>query len=170
MNEYSTHWGASVSDVLALAPHVTVVDQPAQGSQLDPEYDVGAQRYITIEQVAGWVNDVASRVQAHRLALGVTAPHIGPALDMLAGDAVKNGAASYLVDAAFPARSGVNDAAAYGQVLWARHQSALASMVDLSERAVDPDAPVDGGPAPVSGAGRFPPPSIPDPTPWGSIW
>lgn len=170
MADASTQWGVSVQDVLALAPHVTVITSATQQPTPDPEYGVGTQRYITTQQVLGWIVDVASRVAAHRLALGIDVPEVQGALDLLAADAVKNGSGAYLVDAAFPARSGINDQAAYGQVLWSRYQSALDSMTALADRLRPGGG--DGPILPQGGAvGFFPPVSIPDPWPGGpAIW
>lgn len=170
MADYSAQWGVSVQDVLALAPHVTVVPADSTTPVPDPEYGVGTQRGIREVQVEGWVKDVASRVQAHRISLGVDVPEVQEGLDTLAADAVKNGAAAYLVDAAFPARSGVNDQASYGQVLWARYQSALDAMAAIADR-VRPGG--EGGlQLPQGGAvGFFPPVSVRDYLPGGpAIW
>jgi len=159
-------WGVEVSDVLALAPHVTVLPAAPQGEPTtDPDYGVGTQRAITQTQVEGFIADVASRVSAHRMSLVVHGESIGAALDVLAADAVKNGAAAYLVDAAFPARAGVNDSASYGQVLWARYQSAIDSMTDMANRVRDVDGSVPGDTF-GNASGYFPPSAFPD----GYFW
>lgn len=155
-------WGVSVADVQALAPHVSVLSGENPARRTDPDYDLGVQAYTTEKQVRQFIVDVASRVAGFRLSLAVVGDEFLPALDALSADAVKNGAAAYLVDAAHPARAGVNDSASYGMVLWRRYEQALEALEAAVDRltGVGEDGVVPG--VVIQPSGQFPAPAFPD--------
>ena len=160
-------WGVGLDDVSRLAPQVSVLDLDAQGGPptADPEYG-GRTRSITTEDVRRWIHEVAARVNARVTVLGLESAGLGDALHVVAHDATANGAAAYLVDAAFPARSGVNDQASYGAVLWARYREAmdeLQALADAIERRRAAGEDVGGAPAVVmQPGGEFPATAFPD--------
>ena len=156
-------WGVGLDDVSRLAPQVSVLDLDAQGGPptADPEYG-GRTRSITTEDVRRWIHEVAARVNARITVLGLESAGLGDTLHVVAHDATANGAAAYLVDAAFPARSGVNDQASYGAVLWARYREAmdeLQALADAIERRREADA---GAAVVVQPGGEFPATAFPD--------
>lgn len=159
-------WGVSLGDVVRLAPQVSVLDGDATGGTPPRDAEYGTpERVITSDDVLRYVRDVAARVTARVVALQLDAAGLGDALTAVAADAVKNGAAAYLVDAAFPARSGVNDLSSYGQVLWARYREALDELQALADMVKARGGAVgeDGQPAPILPASSaFPPTVFPD--------
>lgn len=157
-------WGVGLDKVSSLAPHVSVWDAAEQGGNppRDAEYQ-SPTRAVTAEDVRGWVLQVAARVTARLEVAGFDPANVGDAVRVLAHDATANGAAAYLVDAAFPARSSVNDSAAYGATLWARFREALGEIDALGRARADGGAA--GGSLPASSA--FPATAFPDVTPGG---
>lgn len=157
-------FGVQPDDVLALTSHVKVTTGAAAPATDTVFGGGGLTRGFTIADVERWIAQVSAIVdlktrrrasltdQAHRLALSTAARSV-----------VAVGAAAYLVDAAFPANSSVNDSGAYGAVLWGRYKDELDGLVAMVEEAT---------PAPVivntSGGigGYFPPPAFPDVLRW----
>ena len=79
------------------------------------------------------------------------------------GDVIANGAAWYLVDAAYPARAGINDSSSYGDVLRQRYESGLADLAADIERIIGELAPGELAGATSSGiSGEFPRPFFRD--------
>lgn len=165
-------WGVTVSDVLALAPHLSIKEGDGHVIAQDPEYSTRG-RVTTQDDVHGFIVDVGARVTARVTALGLQ--QHADVVGGVAADAVKNGAAAYLVDAVYPARSGVNDLTSYGQVLWARYREALEEIGELAAALRARGALAEGGGGALSTAlqpsGEFPAPSILDaPTGRGAQW
>ena len=152
-------WGVTVEEVSALAPHVTIGTNPA--AVPDPVFK-RADRSISVDEVQGWISEVAGRVSlrladAGRLTDEARAGTIGKA----AHDAVVNGAASYLVAAAHPIGQAPNDNTGYAALLWSRYETALegvgtvldAWLAELPKKTAD----VSG-----TGSGFFPTAMFPD--------
>jgi len=159
-------WGVSVDQVTALAPHVTITQaDPAPGGE-DTAWAGTAQAQVSATQVTSWIGDVAARVslRIHRRTL-VTDPVMTATIAAAAHDLVLNGAGSYLVAAAFPAKAGTNDNTNYSAELWRRFTEGLNEL----DTAVDEwltDNP--GGAGPDTGAivGSFPEPRFADDIAW----
>lgn len=154
-------WGVTVEDVSALAPHVPIGEAPAN---TDPVYGGRADRRITENEVEQWITDVSARADvalARRSQLNeADQSRIAAAVKGL----VANGAAAYLVAAAFPAKAGLNDNTSYSAQLEARFNLGLAeyaAMIEsLIEVTISPEVKLPG----ISGF--FPPPRIPDDLRW----
>jgi hypothetical protein len=161
---YEPKWGVTVEQVSALAPHVTLATGDAPAPPADPLYSNKGIRPITRAQVEGWITAVSARVEGRlwRLAELSDGHPARAALDLEAADVIANGAASYLVDAAFPGKAAPNENTSYGQVLRSRYEEGLA---ELETRLV---AVIEGtlsggavrGPEAVSS--EFPAPMFPD--------
>ncbi|WBF78978.1 hypothetical protein SEA_BOLT007_10 [Arthrobacter phage Bolt007] len=158
-----SEYGVSVETVSALAPHVTISADPDPLPGADPLYSNSGIRKITAEAVERWIEGVTARVtgRLYRLA-ELPAEHAArPGIEAEIADAINNGAAAYLVDAAFPAKAAPNDNTSYGEVLRARSE---AITLELMERIVAiVDAPVVvGAPGPVAISFEFPPATFTD--------
>lgn len=151
-------YGVTLEDIQALAPYVTVsASTPTQG---DPYQDVNG-RTVTPEEATGFIASVASRVAGHVLAAS-RIPETHPFwvfLRTAAADAVKNGAASYLVAAASPESASQVESQSYAAVLWARFEDALADIDRAIKRAGDD---VDDAAAAGTPHGSFPAPLFAD--------
>lgn len=139
-----TNWGATVEQVSALAPQVTIGTDTTL--TVDPVF-YQADRRISVSEVEAWIGDVAGRVSLRLSGLSrITDTTRAATLGKAAHDAVVNGAASYLVAAAHPAGQ-TNDGSGYAALLWSRYESALdgaGAMLDswLVEILAATDAPV----------------------------
>lgn len=150
---YEPEWGVDVEQVSALAPHVTIATEAVPSAPVDPVYSDPRVHKITATQVEAWILSVSARVSG-RLWRFREIPETHPARDglLVAGaDVVANGAASYLVDAAFPAKAAPNDNTSYGSVLRGRYEEGLAELearvlTVLEDSAGGSDAP---GPEPI---------------------
>ncbi|QKY78960.1 hypothetical protein Jinkies_12 [Arthrobacter phage Jinkies] len=140
-----TEWGVTVEEVSALAPHVTIGEAP--DAPVDDTFYVPADRVISVNEVEGWIGDVAGRVSLRLANAGkITDAAQTAAIGKAAHDAVVNGAASYLVAAAHPVGQ-INDGAGYAALLWSRYETALegaGTQLDawLAEIAANPAEPV----------------------------
>lgn len=154
-----TNWGVTVEEVSALAPHVGIGDGPA--APVDLVFGKKADRVISTDEVEAFIADVAGRVSLRLSDLGrITDTVRAGAVGKAAHDATVNGAASYLVAAAFPAGA-VNSDGGYAAVLWARYESALdlvGTTLDGWVTALPPAAAAPTG----SASGFFPAPLFPD--------
>lgn len=153
-------WNVTVEEVSALAPHVPIGEAPASSDEV---FGGRADRRITEDQVEQWITDVSARAD---VALARRSELTGPNLDRVGAavhDLVVNGAASYLVAAAFPAKAGMNDNTSYSAQLWDRFMSGLAAQAAVIEELI---VVAPGGPGALGISGFFPEPRIPDSLRW----
>jgi hypothetical protein len=151
-----TAWGVTVEEVSALAPHVTIGETP--DTPVDDTFHIPADRKITVNEVEGFIRDVAGRVSLRLADLDrLTDDARVGVVAQAAHDAVLNGAGSYLVAAAFPAGQ-INNDGGYAAVLWARYESALEGAVTTLTGWVDAIVPEPAGTV----SGFFPAPMFPD--------
>ncbi|WNO25832.1 hypothetical protein SEA_ALTADENA_10 [Arthrobacter phage Altadena] len=165
---YTPEWGVNVEAVSALAPHVTIASGTAPSVPADPLYSDRGVHKITAQQVEGWIASVSSRV-AGRLWRLSEIPETHPAREGLvvaAADLVANGAAAYLVDAAFPAKASPNDQTSYGAVLWNRYEGGLAELEARVVTIIDGLAPGGASAGPATISAEFPPALFPDTVRW----
>jgi hypothetical protein len=156
-------WGVTVEDVSALAPHVPIGEAPANVTA-DPVYGGRADRRITADEVQQWITDVSARADVALARRSQLSAEDQSRISAAVKGLVANGAAAYLVAAAFPAKAGLNDNTSYSAQLEARFNLGLAeyaAMIEsLIEVAVSPEARMPG----ISGF--FPPTRIPDNLNW----
>lgn len=126
-------WGVSVTEVKALAPHITITNT-APTMPGDAPWEGNKQRHVTETQVTGWIVDVAARVslRIHRRAR-IQDATMTATITGMAHDLTLNGAGSYMVAAAFPAKAGTNDNTNYSSELWRRFTTGL----DELEKAIE---------------------------------
>jgi hypothetical protein len=155
-----TDWGVTVEEVSALAPHVTIGEAPA--APVDDTFYIPADRAITVNEVQGFIRDAAARVSL-RLANLTRITDAGQlsTVAKAAHDATVNGAAWYLVTAAFPIGQ-VNDNSAYAEVLRARFETALDTAGGVLDGWVLELANGGGSTQPHTFASSFPATSFPD--------
>lgn len=143
------HYGVSVGQVLALVPYVRVTESPAAPAP-DHAYGGGAvtDRAITRPEVESFILSVTSRVRGHAAA-GDRFAHdhwITAYLAEAGADAVKNGAAAYVMGAVAPEGSAGGVSMGYESVLWQRFLEALKEIDDAIKRAETEPGPVVPGP------------------------
>lgn len=162
-------WGVSVDEVSALAPHITIKATADEQLEKDLVFGATQPRAVTVDQVEGWIKDVAGRVSIRLLKLGAVSDETVKAqFETAAHDLVVNGAGSYLVAAAFPAKAGLNDNSSLSAEYWRRFTEGLDA---LNAALVDWLTPVEDGGTPGGEAGvdmivsSFPPVAFPDPVP-----
>lgn len=135
-------WGVTVEEVSALTPQVSIGTDPSE--IIDPVFHIEADRRITVDEVQGWISDVAGRVSMRLANAGkLTDTTQSAALGKAAHDAVVNGAASYVVAAAHPVGQ-INDGSGYAALLWSRYETALDGagtqldswLIELADRPV----------------------------------
>lgn len=161
-------WSVTPDQVIALAAQADVyLTEDGDGYTPDPEFG-GPQAAITKRvkktHVEQWIADATKTVDivlVKRRRLGASLrtefeTALPPVMAVLA--------AAYLVDAAYPQRSGVNDQASYGQVLWTRYRAMLEDLKEaLDELIAHPPADdEDPGQVPGIAAGGFPTPIFGD--------
>lgn len=157
------NYGATLDTVKALVLHVTVAAAPRATIPVDDVYRQANDTAATEAMVAGYIASVASRVTGRLLRASVL-PEGAPFWEYLsaaAGDAVSNGAASYLVAAVTPEAATSAESQSYAAVLWARFVDWLDELDKVLDEALkDPDS---GG---VAAGGRvsglFPEPVFTD--------
>jgi len=159
-------WGVSTDEVTALAPHITITTSPAPAPGEDKPWGGTAQAQVSAAQVTSWIQDVAARVsmRIHRRSKITDAP-MTATIAAAAHDLVLNGAGSYLVAAAFPAKAGTNDNTSYSAELWRRFTEGL----DELEKAIDEwlaDNPGAGAGSTSTIVGSFPEPRFADDIAW----
>lgn len=123
-------FGVTVSDVRELAAHIGRTGVAGD----DPDF--GSQRVrITDAQVARWIAYVADSVRSRIITLSRYSTNTGRWAGVVgsARTAVVNGAAAYLVSAAYPARAGTNDQANYSAELTARYEREMTFLMELPE-------------------------------------
>lgn len=158
----TTTWGVTAAAVAALASHADI--EPATAS--DPDFATASTRQVSTQDVEAWIVDVSAIVdlktrnraaltEANQVRIAATAKAV-----------VTNGAAAYLVDAAYPARAGIADNSSYGNVLWTRYKTGLQELEEevneWAEQGDDTAAPA--GPLQISHS--FPAPRFTDDMRW----
>lgn len=117
----------SVKNVRDLARHAG--NAPYQD---DPQFGPDSEA-ISDDTIQYWIDTVSSTVTSRVVVLAAYQRHTERWAAVLgsAQAAVLNGAAAYLVDAAFPAMATPNNEASYGAVLRARYETELQYLTDL---------------------------------------
>lgn len=151
-------WGVTVEEVSALAPHVTIGEDPAAAP--DAVFRK-ADRKISIDEVEAWISDVAGRVSLRLSDLGrITDENRLKIAGKAAHDAVVNGAASYLVAAAHPIGQ-VNRDEGYAALLWSRYETALEGVGLVYDGWIG-NLPAKAPDVSGTGSGFFPTAMFPD--------
>lgn len=156
-DDATTYYGVTVADVRNLATHLS--PDPAL---LDPDFRP-TRGQITDEMVLHWISLVTDSVatRAAMLRRFEADTDRWAVITGAARTAVTNGAAAYLVAAAFPAKAGTNEQNSYSGELWRRYEAELGLLMDLG-RSFDSDDTAGGvstGISPVATANR---PSVRD--------
>lgn len=128
----ATVWGVSVDDVSALAPHIVITETPDEPVVVGPgdPYNKPSVRKVTRSQVEAFIEDIRAQVDLRLYRYDrVTDVAFKARVDALAKDVITNGAAWYLVAAAFPVKAGVNENTNYSAELKARFKEGLDSLV-----------------------------------------
>lgn len=157
-------WGVTVDEVSALAPHVTIKADSAEPLTNDPVFGATQPRAITNQMVERYILDVAARVDMRTIkAKAITDEATLEKIGRWAHDLTVNGAASYMVAAAFPSKAGLNDQSSLSAELWNRFQTGLTELASVIDELTAPDSvlPDVAGPTEVLGA-WFQEPQIPD--------
>lgn len=153
-------WGVTVKDVVALASQADVTLDPTQGTIVQTDDDEFARpniaRRITVGDVTTWINDAAAVVDIALRRRSRLTTDIQGKIEAAGKSVIAVRAAAYLVDAAYPQRTGVQDQASYGQVLWNRYRQDLAALEAALEDWISTPAP-DATGAVSAGGGSFPP-------------
>jgi hypothetical protein len=125
----ATTWGVSVEDVSALAPHIVIANDPGPApdpAPLGDPYNKTTIRKVTRSQVEAFIADITAAVDLRlHLRSRVLDQSYLARLDALAQDTITNGAAWYLVAAAFPVKAGTNENTNYSAELKARYKESL---------------------------------------------
>lgn len=143
-------WGVTVEQVSALAPHIPIALNTVGGTApapaaIDPIYKNSNTRVIKENEVSQFIADTSAIVRG-RLLRAARLPETSPyhAYLAVAGAAVvKNGAAHYLVAAAFPINASPNTNTSYAEVLRLRFEEGLNELEDALNKAIG-DAKEDG--------------------------
>lgn len=157
-------WGVTVDEVSALAPHITIKADAATPLTDDPVFGATQPRAITVSQVESFIEDVASRVDIRTIrATAILDTSAVDKVDQARHDLTRNGAAAYLVAAAFPAKAGLNDQSSLSAELWNRFTSGLDELVATIEYLTAPGTVVPGVDTTTGlTLGFFQSPQIPD--------
>lgn len=149
---YESEWGVSVETVAALAPHVSISADVVPEPSADPLYSNRGIRPIAVDAVEGWIEAVTARVTGRLYRLReLPAEHPArPGIEAEIADAINNGAAAYLVDAAFPAKAGPNENTSYGEVLRARSEAITLELMERVVLIIDREAATVSGPGEIS--------------------
>lgn len=158
-------FGVTAADVRELAAHIS------RGAPTTHDPDFGPNRpQITDAQVDRWIHYVADSVRSRIVALTRYSAHTTRWAGILgsARTAVVNGAAAYLVSAAFPGRAGTNEQANYSAELTARYEREMTFLLELPavlehEDEVNPPPPLPGADTGIRSWGS--PARIPDDSP-----
>lgn len=167
-----TTWGVTVDEVSALAPHIGLTTSSTVPSEpVDDVFGETAEGKVSTDQVQKWIEDVAARVEMRltKLARIVDPSAARSVLTRACHDLTVNGAASYLVAAAHPTGSGVNDANSYSATLWARFESGLDDLAAQLEAIIgegDSAVVLPRVVRPGAGVGNFPAPLFVDGLRW----
>lgn len=152
-------FGVTVDNVRNLATHLGF-----NTAHSDPDFGP-TRTQITNPMIAHWIQLVTESVQARVASLGRFRANTDrwAVITGSARTAITNGAASYLVAAAFPAKAGTNDQTSYSAELWKRYETELGTLIDLgpafdAEDAAGPES-AGGGILPAS---TYTPPTYPD--------
>lgn len=141
-------WGVTVEQVSTLAPHIPIQKKqaPAPGEPeayippaLDPVFKNANTRIITEDEVLGFIASVSATVRG-RVLRAAKLPDTAPYLAYLAtagATVILNGAAHYLVAAAFPLKAGTNENTSYAEVLRARYMEGLDELTAALREALE---------------------------------
>lgn len=158
----------SVDTVSALAPHIAIDQAPAVPGTppgINDPYNKPQIRKITVPQVEKFIADVTSMVDLRLFRRWrVRNVRFMQSVDKAAMDIIANGAGSYLVAAAFPTKSGINENTAYSAELWRRYKEALDALDKLLGDYLGAGGP-DVEPDPAAGGivfSSFPKSKFPD--------
>lgn len=156
-------FGVTPAEVVSLAPHISVSAEPAGSGDL---VFGGSTQKVRTEDVQRWIDQVSSLVDValSRRSLLDTAKQA--TVESAAKTVIINGAAAYLVAAAFPMKAGVNDQTSYSAELEARYRDGLASLVAFLDTWLGPVDPTVVVAAPLPILGQFPPPTFLDSQRW----
>ncbi|MGL3805850.1 hypothetical protein ACSYDW_07095 [Paeniglutamicibacter sp. R2-26] len=156
-------WGASVEEVLALAPHVLLATPPAGGSGTWVDSQAGK---TTTAQVERWIQDVAAMVDLRlRKRSKLTDPDLVGRVERGAKSLTVVGAAATMVSAVYPTKAGVNSQSSYSAELWARFNSEIDALTEALDEWILEEG-TGGGPGKGSIGGTFPAPAFPDGMTW----
>lgn len=157
-------FGVTAKRVHALVSHVSLDESPV--AEVDTVFGGGGlQRKVRVADVENWIEDVSAVVDLRLSKRSTLTEQAQSTLNHAAAAVIITGAAAYLVDAAFPANSSVNDSGAYGQVLWSRYRTDLEELAaELDKQLQDSDS-LAGGTSARAG-GYFPPPTFTDVLGW----
>lgn len=150
-------FGVTVQQVRELATHVGF--DPALD---DPDFGP-TRKVITDPMIAHWISLVTQSVttRAATLIRFKDDTERWAVVEGAARTAITNGAASYLVSAAFPAKAGTNDQTSYSAELWRRYESELDLLLALGPTFDADDAAAGGGTTGVSPIASYTPPTVP---------
>lgn len=159
-------WGVTVEEVSALAPHIGI-GAPDPTAPVDTVYGGRADRKITAAEVTQWIQDVSSRADValsrrSRLRLDDNQLRLTNAVH----DLVVNGAASYLVAAAFPVKAGLSENSSYSAELWNRFNTGLTALVGALDIWIKDENDNESSPAMYGVGGLFPSTKFPDTIRW----
>ncbi len=159
-------WGVTVPEVVSLLPHISVANEPELA---DDDMFAGSAKKVRVGDVARWITAVSAIVDARLQARTALTPAVREVVHNAAHTIVLNGAAEYVVSAAFPLKSGVNDQTNYSSELHRRYAEGLEALEALLDKWLAPGGSVDptvpsGGSAVVSGS--FPEARFPDAIRW----
>lgn len=162
-------WGVTVEEVSALAPHITIKADPAEPLSGDLTFGATVPRAVTVSQVERFIEDVAARVDMRLLRMAlITDQAIKNRIEAGAHDLTVNGAGSYLVAAAFPAKAGLNDNSSLSAELWRRFTEGLEALATAVTEWTDPNSGLPGSTHQAGSIeGFFPATKFPDELPGG---
>lgn len=150
-------WGVSVDDVSALAPHIVISNSetaPVPGGVPDP-YKTAAVRALTRAQVQQFISDITAMVDMRiHERVRIADESFNAKIAAAASDVVTNGAASYLVAAAFPVKAGPNENTSYATELWNRYKLGLEELEKAIASFIGAGVglePVPDGPSRITG-------------------
>lgn len=150
-------WGVTVAQVVAVASQADVYDDSTD-DDTNTSNSVfnkpNIARTITHAEVQTWIERVAAWVGNALHRRSRLSDQARTELEAAMATAVEVGAAAYLVDAAYPQRSGVNDQASYGSVLWTRYRQALDDLKTTLDDRLDSEDSATGSTLPAGG--QFP--------------
>jgi len=158
-----SEWGVTVAEVAELASHSELNNESAS----DPEFGNANDREVTTQDVERWIANVEATVDLKLRKRAALTPEAQARVLAAGKTVVLNGAAAYLVDAAYPARTGVGDNSSYGSVLWNRYKAGLEELKTEIDEWVEQGAGEDDTTGGSLGIGAFfPAPTFTDGMKW----
>ncbi|ALY10279.1 hypothetical protein SEA_JKERNS_11 [Arthrobacter phage JKerns] len=164
-------WGVTVDEVSALAPHIGLYDgSTTEPTPADDVFGETAKGKVSRADVERFIADVAGRVELRLLRLPRLIPDTATAtvIARACHDVVVNGAAHYLVAAAFPSNAGLNDDTTLSGLLWKRFEDGLDDLAAQLDGVIKDGDDTVVLPAKLRSAasGNFPPVMFPDEQRW----